>query len=110
MDASTVRDCGCLACRGSADHPDKAVHRRIHLLVSRLDENQRRWFVAAEAMRIGHGGDPLLSQVTGMNVETLRRGRHELEGSLVDCPEERVRRVGGGWPRIEQRIRRSSRV
>jgi hypothetical protein len=75
MDAFGVQECECSACRGSGDHPDKAVHRRIHLLVSRLDENQRRWFMAAEAMRIGHGGDQLLSQVTGMNVETIRRRR-----------------------------------
>ena len=110
MDASAIHECECSVCRGSAEHPDKAVHRRIHLLVSRLDENQRRWFVAAEARRIGHGGDPLLSQVTGMNVETLRRGRHELEGSLVDCPEERVRRVGGGRPPVEKKIPRLGRA
>ena len=110
MDASTVHECGCSVCRGSADHADKAVHRRINLLVSRLDENQRRWFVAAEAMRIGHGGDQLLSQVTGMNVETIRRGRRDLEGSLEDCPAERVRRVGGGRPPVEKKTRRSSRT
>jgi hypothetical protein len=75
MEASGVHECEGSVCRGSAEHPDKAVHRRIHLWVSRLDENQRRWFVAAEAMRIGRGGDPFRSQVTGMNVETLRRGR-----------------------------------
>lgn len=110
MDAPTVQECGCSACRGSADHPDKAVHRRINLLVSRLDENQRRWFVAAEAMRIGHGGDQLLSQVTGMNVETIRRGRRELEDSLESCPAERVRRAGGGRPPVEKKTRRSSRA
>lgn len=110
MDAYTDHECECVVCRGSADHPDKAVHRRINLLVGRLDENQRRWFVAAEALRIGHGGDRLLSQVTGMNVETIRRGRRELEGSLEDCPTERVRRVGGGRPLIEKKTRRSSRA
>lgn len=110
MDASAIHECECSVCRGSAEHPDKAVHRRINLLVGRLDENQRRWFVAAEAMRIGHGGDQLLSQVTGMNVETIRRGRRELEGSLEDCPTERVRREGGGRPLVEKKTRRSSRV
>lgn len=110
MDASTVYKCGCAVCRSLADHPDRAVHRRINLLASRLDENQRRWFVAAEAMRIGHGGDELLSQVTGMNVATIRRGRRELEGSLEDCPPPRVRRVGGGRPPVEKKTRRSSRV
>ena len=110
MDASAVHECECSVCRGSAEHPDKAVHRRINLLVSRLDENQRRWFVAAEAMRIGHGGDQLLSQGTGMNIETIRRGRREWEGSLEDCPTQRVRREGGGRPPIEKKTRRSSRA
>jgi len=110
MEAATVHDCGCAVCRGWADHPHKAVHRRINLLASRLDENQRRWFVAAEAMRIGHGGDQLLSQVTGINVATIRRGRRELEESLEDCPAERVRRVGGGRPPVEKKTRRSSRA
>jgi len=110
MEASTVHKCGCAVCQRSADHPDKAVHRRINLLAGRLDENQRRWFVAAEAMRIGHGGDQLLSQVTGMNVATIRCGRQEFEGSLEDCPAERVRRVGGGRPPVEKKTPRSSRA
>ncbi len=110
MDASTVHECGCAICQRSADHPDKAVHRRINLLASRLNESQRRWFVAAEAMRIGHGGDQLLSQVTGMNVATIRCGRRELEGSLEDCPPERVRREGGGRPPVEKKTRRSNRA
>jgi hypothetical protein len=30
------------------------------LVFNRLDENQRRWFVALESKRLGHGGDRLL--------------------------------------------------
>jgi hypothetical protein len=40
---------------------------QINLLVSRLDEQQRRWFVAVEANRHGYGGVRLLSQFTGMD-------------------------------------------
>jgi hypothetical protein len=36
------------------------LHQQINLLVSRLDEQQRRWFVALEAKRVGRGGVPLL--------------------------------------------------
>ena len=110
MDASTLHECGCVVCQGSADHADQVIHRRINLWVSRLEENQRRWFVAAEALRIGHGGDRIMSQVTGMSVETIRRGRRELEGSLADCPKDRIRSVGGGRPPVEKKTRRSSRV
>jgi len=74
------------------------------LLVSnRLDENQRRWFVALESKRLGHGGDRLLSQITGMDEKTIRRGRAELDASLADNPPDRIRRPGGGRPPVEKK-------
>jgi hypothetical protein len=73
------------------------------LVFSRLDENQRRWFVALEAKRLGHGGDHLLAQITGMDEKTIRRGRTELDASLVNNPPDRVRRVGGGRPAVEKK-------
>jgi hypothetical protein len=78
----------------------------MNLLCSRLDEQQRRWYVALEANRIGHGGDRLLSQITGLDEKTIRRGREELATSLADCPAERVRRPGGGRPTVEKKTRR----
>jgi hypothetical protein len=41
---------------------------------NRLDENQRRGFVALESRRLGHGGDRLLSQITGIIV--IRKALH----------------------------------
>jgi hypothetical protein len=78
----------------------------MNLLFSRLDEAQRRWYVALEANRIGHGGEQLLSQITGLSEKTIRRGREELAASLAECPPERVRQPGGGRPPIEKKIRR----
>ncbi len=43
-----------------------------------LDEQQRRWYTALEANRIGHGGVRLLSQITDMDEKTIRRGQEEL--------------------------------
>jgi hypothetical protein len=43
--------------------------------MSRLDEQQRRWLAALESKKAGHGGDTLLAQVTGLHVDTIRRGR-----------------------------------
>jgi hypothetical protein len=93
-----MRTCQCPACQESGDHPQKALHRRINLFLSRLDEQQRRWYVAIESMKAGYGGDDLMSQITGMNVETIRRGRRELEADLADRPTDRVRLPGGGRP------------
>jgi hypothetical protein len=46
------------------------LHQQINLLVSRLDEQQRRWFVAFEAGRLGHGGARRLAEITGMSRHT----------------------------------------
>jgi hypothetical protein len=107
MSALDIRVCQCPHCRRAAPHPDQERHRQMNLFLSRLDEAQRRWYVALESNRIGRGGDRLLAQITGMAEKTIRRGRAELAGSLSDLPAERVRRPGGGRPPVEKRIRRS---
>ena len=78
----------------------------MNLLLSRLDEQQRRWYVALEADRLGHGGDRLLAQITGMDEKTIRRGRQELAAGLTDRPADRVRLPGGGRPASEKKTRR----
>jgi hypothetical protein len=59
--------------------------------------------VAWESKRLGYGGDRLLSQITGMDEKTIRRGREELDASLTDNPPERIRRAGGGRPPVEKK-------
>ena len=106
MSARAVHPCQCEHCRSSEPHPDQQRHHRINLLLSRLDEQQRRWYVALEADRIGHGGDRLLAQITGMDEKTIRRGREELAADLGERPGERVRLPGGGRPPIEKKTPR----
>ena len=103
--AQTVTECQCPHCQQGGDHADRVLHRRMNVFLSRLDEAQRRWYVALESQRIGHGGDRLLAQITGMNETTIRRGREELEAELADCPSERVRQPGAGRPPVEKKIR-----
>src|SRR5437868_13395941 len=102
--ASAVAECQCPHCQQEGDHPDRALHRQMNVFSSRLDEAQRGWYVALESQRIGHGGDRLLAQITGMNETTIRRGREELEAELADCPPERVRQPGAGRPPVEKKI------
>ena len=78
----------------------------MNLLLSRLDEQQRRWYAAVEAKRIGHGGICLLSQITGMNEKTIKRGQEELAIGLAGRPTDRVRLPGGGRPPVEKKTRR----
>jgi hypothetical protein len=73
--------------------------------LSRLDEQQRRWYVALEAERLGPGGIGLVAQITGLDEKTIRRGREELAAELAERPVDRIRQVGGGRPPIEKKIR-----
>ena len=82
----------------------------MNVLLSRMDEQQRRWYAGLESMKIGHGGDARLAQITGLNVETIRRGREELENDLNDRPPDRVRLEGGGRPPVEKKNPPSSRT
>lgn len=100
--APTVAECQCPQCQQEGDHPARVLHRRRNVFLNRLDEAQRRWYVALESQRIGHGGDRLLAQITGMNETTIRRGREELEAELADCPPARVRQPGAGRPPVEK--------
>jgi|GEM_PF-1207724 len=102
MPVRTVRACACPLCQQETPHPDQAAHQRLNLLLSRLDEQQRRWVVAHEAQRIGHGGDKTLSLITGLDAKTIARGRQELAEGLSTCPEDRIRQPGGGRPLSEK--------
>ena len=65
-----------------------------------LDERGRRIWAAAESRAIGHGGDALVSDATGLSRPTIRKGRREIESG--DTLPGRIRRPGAGRPGIEQ--------
>jgi len=104
-----VHQCPCPDCQVGtgpvADH-----HHRLNLILSRLDEQQRRWVAAAEALRLGYGGFNEVAAITGMHPETIRRGRDELVTDLTDRPAHRVRLAGGGGQSLLKKIRRSPRI
>lgn len=99
-----VHHCQCPTCQSQAEHPDKLIHHQINLILSRTDEQQRRWYAALEAQRHGHGGIKLVAQITGLSERTIRRGKAELEAQLKDRPTDRVRLPGAGRPRVEKKL------
>lgn len=109
MSEITIHQCQCVACVGGEDHPERHLHHNINLLLSRLNEQQRRWLAALESQKIGHGGDTLLAQITGLHPDTIRRGREELDANLQDRPSDRIRKPGGGRPPLTKKIRKSSK-
>ena len=108
MAASAVHVCACPQCLRGHDHRERQLHHQINLLLSRLDEQQRRWFAALESKKAGYSGDTLFAQITGLHVDTIRRGREELDADLQDRPLDRVRRPGAGRPPGEKKIRPSA--
>ena len=99
---SSIRKCGCASCR-SGEHSEREDHRALNLVLSRLDEQQRRWVAGCEALRRGHGGIERVAEITGLHPETIRRGRDELAAGLDSRPCDRVRLPGGGRPRVEKK-------
>lgn len=102
MPTSRMHVCQCSACRARKPHPERARHRQINQLARRLDERQRRWFVALEAARLGHGGTRRVAEITGLSEHTIRRGRRELAAGAVARASARVRAPGGGRPGAER--------
>ncbi len=105
MPRRTVFECGCPNCTGDNGHLDKLLHHQLNLLLSRMNEQQRRWLVALESKRRGHGGITFMATVTGMCIATIRRGRAELDAGLDGRPLDRVRLPGGGRSPSDKRTR-----
>ena len=98
-----IHQCQCAHCQQEDVHPDQLQHRQINLLMSSLNEQQRRWYVALESIKIGRGGIELMNQITGVDQKTIRRGRKEFETELKERPMDRIRVEGGGRPTVKKK-------
>lgn len=103
---SIVHHCECPECQQAIPPAEQILHQQMNLLMSRLDEQQRRLYAALESLRIGHGGDLRVALITGLDPKTIRRGRQELAESLASRPADRVRLPGGGRQLIEKKTRK----
>lgn len=77
---------------------------QARLVFGRLNEQQRRWVAGLLSKASGWGGDTEISQITGVDPKTIKRGRDELDSNLEDCPTDRIRRKGAGRPPLEKKI------
>nr|WP_084267286.1 hypothetical protein [Azohydromonas lata] len=96
-----LHTCQCAERLSQGDNPTRALHEQINLFLSRLDEQQRRWYVALKARQLGYGGERLMSCIT-ISVKTIHRGRCELDTQLIERSVGRVRHAGGGRPFTEE--------
>lgn len=105
MKAREVRQCQCDMCWQGNDAQVKMIHQQINLVMSRLDEQQRRWYAAVEANRHGHGGVTLVSHITGLDEKTIGRGQEELAFNLKTRAQDRIRLAGAGRPSSQKKTR-----
>lgn len=80
--------------------PDQ-MSEGMRLLLSALNEKQRRLYLGLESIRLGHGGDAKISRITGVNVKTIALGRRQLQAGNINV--DRIREVGGGRPSVKKK-------
>jgi hypothetical protein len=81
-----VHPCACSTCQTAPDSPAAAYHRQINVLLSRLTEPQRRWYVASLAADPSGPSAAQLTLITGLSLPTIRRGAAELATGLPAAP------------------------
>ncbi len=100
-----IHQCECETCQTGLDAQIIKSHQRINLFLSRLNEPQRRWYVATLSEEADRPSDRLLALITGLDEKTIRRGKAELQDQLSALPVGRQRRAGGGRLRAEKKTR-----
>ncbi len=101
-----IHQCQCAVCATASDEQVVRYHRQINLLLSRLNEPQRRWYVGVLSQEPDSPDDVQLSLITGLDEKTIHRGRQELQADLLAVPLERERHAGGGRWLSEKKTQR----
>jgi hypothetical protein len=98
----TIHRCSCPDCRREPHGAVAREHQAINQIIVCTDERSRRLVAGFLARQCGHGGITLLARITGLDRNTIARGRREL-GQADTPPPGRVRRPGAGRKRVETR-------
>ena len=99
-DVRVIHRCPCPECCRRPDGSVAREHQAINRIVACTDERSRRLVVGLLARLYGHGGIILLARITGLDRNTIARGRRELD-ETDPLPTGRVRRPGGGPKPVE---------
>jgi len=99
-----VGKCGCSECIEQPTSEIALFHASINRLVAALDEKHRRQFVGLLASQFGHGGIQYISKITGLNRQTISRGKQEIE-RVNAALDGRIRAPGGGRHKVEKKSR-----
>jgi hypothetical protein len=99
-DGQGIHQCSCPDCCREPDGSIAREHQAINRLLTRTDERSRRLVAGLLARQHGRGGIALLEHITGMDRNTIARGRRELDQPDT-LPKGRVRCAGAGPKRVE---------
>jgi hypothetical protein len=98
-----VHCCECSTCRQFPQGRIAREHRALNRLIAAADERTRRLLAGFLTRQHGTGGIALLARITGLDRNTIARGRRELRQPCRSAG--RVRRPGAGRPRVEKKVR-----
>ncbi len=102
-DSRPFHHCSCPDCCREPDGAVAREHRAINRIIACTDERSRRLVAGLLARLYGRGGITRLARITGLDRNTIARGRRELDQDDT-LPPGRVRRPGGGPKRLEDRF------
>ena len=97
-----VHTCGCPRCRQYPSGRIAREHRALNRLLAASDERTRRLLVGFLARQHGKGGISLMARITGLDRNTIARGRRELRQPFRSSG--RIRRPGAGGQRVEKKV------
>jgi hypothetical protein len=100
-----VHACECPTCRQYPKGRVAREHRALNRLIAASDERTRRLLAGFLARQHGQGGITLLARITGLDRDTVARGRRELRQPFRSSG--RIRQPGAGGQRIEKKVPRS---
>ena len=97
-----IHACECPRCRQYPDGRVAREHRALNRLIAASDERTRRLLAGFLARQHGRGGVTLLARITGLDRDTVARGRRELRQPFRSSG--RVRQPGAGGQRTEKKV------
>lgn len=75
-------------------YPTTIEKQMVHFFQS-LSEKDRRRYAAVEAAKLGHGGTAYIARLFGCKVDTIERGKEDVQQLPQDEAAGRVRKKGG---------------
>lgn len=84
---NSIHQCRCTICQTDSDAVISQYHEQINLLLSRLNEAQRRWYVGTLSQTPDGPSIRSLVAISGLSSNTILRGRREILKQLADVPQ-----------------------